>query len=63
MVAGISVCSVIFFIKRISKRKIRVEKMELELIVSDIAMGYLGALIFFSNMKNVIVAVRRAGTF
>ena len=30
------------FIKRIAKQK-RVEKIELELIMSDIAIGYLGA--------------------
>ena len=50
VVAKISVCSD-FFIKRIAKRKIRVENIELELIMSDIVIGYLGALIFFANMK------------
>ena len=37
-------------IKRIAKRKIRVEKIELELIMSDVAIRYLGALIFFDNL-------------
>ena len=46
VVAGISGCSDIIVIKRIAKRKIRVEKVELELIMSDITIGYLGALIF-----------------
>ena len=35
------------FIKIIAKREIRVEKIEPELIMSDIPIGYLGALIFF----------------
>ena len=40
VVAGTYVCSdILFFIDRISKRKIRVEKIELELIMSDIAIG------------------------
>ena len=46
VVAGISGCSDIFVIKRISKQKIRVEKIKIKLIMSDIAIGYLGALIF-----------------
>ena len=29
----------------------RVEKIELELIMSDVAIRYLGALIFFVNLK------------
>ena len=29
----------------------RVEKIELELIMSDVAIRYLGALIFFANLK------------
>ena len=29
----------------------RVEKIELELIMSDVAIKYLGALIFFANLK------------
>ena len=41
VVAEISVCSDFFSIKRIAKRKIRVEKIELELIMRDIAIGYL----------------------
>ena len=57
-------CALIFiFIKRIAKRKIRVEKIELELIMSDIAIRYLGALIFFVNMKIFMVIVHLAGTF
>ena len=56
-------CSDIFFIiKKIAKRKIRVEKIELELIMSEITIGYLAALIPFANMKNFMVTVRRAGT-
>ena len=42
-------CALIFFIKRIAKRKIRLKKIELELIVSDIAIGFLGALILFAK--------------
>ena len=61
--AEISGCSDFFFIKRIAERKIRVEKIELELTMSDIAIGYLGALIFLANMKNFMVTVLRAGTF
>ena len=53
VVAGISECSDIFVIKRIAKRKIRVEKVELEVIMSDIAIGYLGALIIFAIKKKL----------
>ena len=63
MVVDILVRSDAFYIQIIAKRKIRVEKIELELIMSDIAIGYLGALIFFANMGNFVVTVRRAGTF
>ena len=57
-------CALIFFfIKRIAKRKIMVEKIELELIMSDMAIGYLGALIFFANLKKNMVTVHRVGTF
>ena len=63
MVAELSVRSDAFFIKRIAKRKKRVEKIELELIMSDFAIGYLGALIFFANMKYFMVTVHTAGTF
>ena len=41
----------------------RVEKIELELIMSDVAIRYLGALIFFANMKKIIISVCGAGTF
>ena len=51
-----------FSIKRTTKRKIRVEKIELELIMSDVAIRYLGALIVFANLKNVMVTVWKAGT-
>ena len=61
--AGISGCSDIFVIKRIAKRTKRVEKIELELIKSDIAIGYLGALIFFAIRKIFMVTVHRAATF
>ena len=44
-------CSDFFFIKRVVKRKISVEKIELESIMSDIAIGYLGALIFFCQYE------------
>ena len=37
--------------------------MELALIMSDIAIGYLGALILFCQMKKFMVTVRRAATF
>ena len=40
-----------------------VEKIELELIMSDVAVRYLGALIFFAYLKNFMVTVCRAGTF
>ena len=57
-------CALIFcFIKRIAKRKKRVEKIELELVMSDFAIGYLDALIFFANLKMFMVTVCRAGTF
>ena len=55
--------ALVFFIKIIVKRKIRVEKIELELIMSDIEFGYLGDLIFFANMNNNMVTVHRAGYF
>ena len=51
------------FAEIIAKRKMRVEKIELELIMSDIAIRYLGALIFFSNLKKIMVTVCRAVTF
>ena len=57
MVAGIYGCSNIFVIKIIAKRKKRVENVELEFIMSDIAYRYLCALIVF------MVTVVRAGTF
>ena len=38
-------------------------KIELEIIMSDVAIRYLGALIFFVNLKNFMVAICRAGTF
>ena len=57
-------CALIFlFIKRIAKLKIRVEKIELELIMRNVAVRYLGALILFANLKNVMVTISRAGTF
>ena len=31
--------------------------------LSDVAIRYLGALIFFVNLKNVMVTICRAGTF
>ena len=40
-----------FSIKRIVKLKIRVEKIELELIMSDVAIRYLGALTFLPIWK------------
>ena len=63
LVAGISGCSDIFVINRIAKRKIRFEKIGLELIISDIANGCLGALIFYAIKKTIIVTVLRVGTF
>ena len=42
VVAEIFLCSDIFSIKRIAKQKIRVEKIELEVIMSDVAIEYLG---------------------
>ena len=55
----------LFFIQSIAKRKIRVEKMELELIMSDIAIGYLGYLCsdLFANRKKIMVTGRREGSF
>ena len=63
VVAGISEFSDIFVIKRIAKRKLSVEKIELEVIMSDIAVGYLCALIIFAIKKMFMVTVRRASTF
>ena len=63
MAAGISGCSDIVVIKINAKRKIRVEKIELESIMSGTTIGYLSALIFFAIMKKIMVTVRRAGTF
>ena len=52
VVAEISVCSdTAFQLKDVPNAKIRVEKIELELIMSDVAIRYLGALIFFANLK------------
>ena len=51
MAAGISGCSDIVVIKINAKRKIRVEKIELESIMSGTTIGYLSALIFFAIMK------------
>ena len=54
------ICALIFSsIKRISKRKKRVENIELELIMSDIAIGYLGALISFASMKYFMFTLHR----
>ena len=64
VVAEISVCSDISFpLKELPNEKIRVEKIELELIMSDVAIRYLGALIFFANLKKIMFTVCRAGTF
>ena len=63
LVAGISGYSDSVVIKRIAKRKIRFEKIGLELIISDIANGCLGALIFYAIKKRIIVTVLRMGTF
>ena len=41
----------------------RVEKIELELIMNDVAIRHLGALIFLDNLKKIMVTVCRAGTF
>ena len=38
-------------------------KIELEILMSDAAIRYLGALIFFVNLKNFMVTICRAGTF
>ena len=52
VVAVISVCSDISFpLKELPNEKMRVEKIERELIMSDIAIRYLGALVFFANLK------------
>ena len=37
--------------------------IELELIKSDVAIRYLGALIFFVNLKKIMVTICRAGNF
>ena len=52
VVAEISVCSDISLqLKELPKQKIRVGKIELKLIMSDVAVRDLGALIFFANLK------------
>ena len=38
-------------------------KIELEIIMSDVAIRYLGALTFFVNLKNFMVTICRASTF
>ena len=38
-------------------------KIELELIMSDVAIRYLGALIFLVNLKYFMVTICRTGTF
>ena len=38
-------------------------KIELEIIMSDVAIRYLGALIFFVNLKNVMFTICRVGAF
>ena len=40
----------------------KMPKIELELLMSDVAIRYLGALIFFVNLK-IMVTICRAGTF
>ena len=50
MVAEKSVCSDIsFLLNELPNEKLRVEEIELELIMSDVAIRYLGALIFFAK--------------
>ena len=41
----------------------RVEKIELELIMIDVAIRNRGALTFFANQKKIMVTICRAGTF
>ena len=38
-------------------------KIQLELIMSEVAIRYLGALNFFVNLKYFVVTICRAGTF
>ena len=38
-------------------------QIELEIIMSDVAIRYLGALIFFVNLENFMFTIGRAGTF
>ena len=38
-------------------------KIKLELIMSEVAIRYLGALISFVNLKYFMVTICRAGTF
>ena len=45
------------------KTRSKGSKIELELIMSDVAIRYLGALIFFVNLENVMVTICKAGTF
>ena len=64
VVADISVCSDVYFpLKELPNEKIGVEKIELELSMSGVAIRYLGALIFMANLKTFMVTVCRAGTF
>ena len=53
LVAGISGCSDSFVIKRLAKQKNRVEKIELELIMSDIAIGKSRCSDLFCHYDNV----------
>ena len=40
-----------------------VEKIELEFIISDVAIRYLGALIFFANLKKKTWLLSAGGYF
>ena len=41
----------------------KTSKIELEIIMSDVAIRYLGALIFFVNLKKFMFTICRAGAF
>ena len=51
-------CSEFLFMNRIAKRKIRIEKIELEIIMSDIAIKVEGALrlIFFAVIVFLVLS-------
>ena len=52
-----------FFFFGLNSTDAKTPKIELELIMSDVAIRYLGALIFLVNLKYFMVTICRTGTF